>query len=68
MCEECNIHDVHGQHVYSGLDISKKSWRVSIYVGSQYYRSFTQPPHPEALRRYLEHNFPGAKYHSVYEA
>jgi transposase len=65
---QCNIQDLHGQHVYSGLDISKKSWRVSIYVGSQFYKAFTQPPQPEALRTYLEHNFPGAEYHSVYEA
>ena len=68
MRTQCNIRDLHGQHVYSGIDIAKRSWRVSIYVGSQYYRSFTQPPQPEALRTYLEHNFPGAKYHSVYEA
>jgi transposase len=65
---QCNIRDLHGQHVYSGLDISKKSWRVSIYVGSHCYTAFTQPPQPEALRSYLEHNFPGAEYHSVYEA
>jgi transposase len=68
MCGQCNIQDLHGQHVYSGLDISKKSWRVSIYVGSQFYKAFTQPPQPEALGRYLEHTFPGAEYHSVYEA
>lgn len=68
MCAQCNIQDLHGQHVYSGLDVSKKSWHVSICVGSQFYKSFTQPPHAEALRVYLQHNFPGATYHSAYEA
>jgi len=68
MWQKCNIQDLHGQHVFSGIDIAKRSWRVSVVVGSQFYRSFTQPPQPEALRTYLQHNFPGATYHSTYEA
>jgi transposase len=37
-------------------------------IGSQFYRAFTQPPEPEALCHYLQNHFPGAEYHSVYEA
>jgi transposase len=68
MYTQGNIPDLHGQQIYVGIDVAKKSWRVSIFIGSQFFKTFTQPPHPEALRTYLERNFPGARYHSVYEA
>ncbi len=32
------------------------------------HKTFTQPPDPAVLRNYLERNFPGATYHTVYEA
>lgn len=56
------------QDIFVGLDISKKSWKVCIYVGQHYHRSFSQPPLPEVLVRYLRTNFPGGDYHCVYEA
>ena len=68
MCAQSNIQDRQGQHVYAGFDVAKKSWHVSIHVGSQFYKSFTQPPRAEVLGTYLQHNFPGATHHSVYEA
>jgi transposase len=57
-----------GQDVYAGIDIGKKSWTVCVYVGQEYHKRFVQPPHPEVLAEYLRRNFPGAVYHSVYEA
>lgn len=57
-----------GQHVYVGIDIAKKSWKVCIYLGKVYHKEFAQPPNPEVLVDYLHRNFPGAIYHSVYEA
>jgi transposase len=68
MVPEGTISTVDGQRIYSGIDVSKKSWRVSIMIGSHYYRAFTQVPEPEALCRYLQKHFPRAEYHSVYEA
>ncbi len=60
--------DFTDQEVFVGLDISKKSWKVCIYVGPYHHRTFTQPPWPDILVRYLRTNFPGARYHCVYEA
>ena len=57
-----------GQDVFVGIDVGKKSWTVCVYVGQEYHKRFVQPPHPELLAEYLRRNFPGAVYHSVYEA
>ena len=57
-----------GQPIYIGLDVHKKSWSVSIFTKHGEYKSFSQTPKAEALMNYLQHHFPGAQYHSVYEA
>ncbi len=57
-----------GQHVYAGIDMGKKSWKISVYLGQAFHKRFAQPPDPEVLANYLERNFPGAAYHTVYEA
>ena len=68
MHSECTKVQFIGQHVYVGIDVAKKSWKVSIYLGKAYHKHFAQPPNAEALVDYLRRNFPGATYHSVYEA
>jgi len=65
---ECTQVDFTGQHVYVGLDVAKKSWKVCILVGEQLHRKFSQDPDAGGLARYLRRNFPGAQYHCVYEA
>jgi transposase len=67
MHAECTKVQFTGQHVYLGMDIAKKSWKVCIYLGKVYHKHFAQPPDPEVLVDYLHRNFPGATYHSVYE-
>ncbi len=57
-----------GQHVYVGIDVARKSWKVCIYVGQSYHKRFSQRPDPKTLVEHLERNFPGAVYHTVYEA
>jgi len=57
-----------GQSIYVGLDVHKKSWSVSIFSEHCEHKKFTQPPEVDKLVHYLKHNFPGADYHSVYEA
>jgi transposase len=55
--------------IYVGLDVHKKSWAVSIYVGNIYYKSFSiSPPSSKVLIEFLEKNFIGGRYHVVYEA
>lgn len=60
--------DFTGQPIYIGMDVHKKSWTVSIQSASCEHKTFTQPPEVEILVNYLRRNFPGASYHSVYEA
>ncbi len=57
-----------GQHVYAGIDLGKRNWKISVYLGQAFHKRFAQPPDPEVLADYLERNFPGATYHTVYEA
>jgi transposase len=56
------------EEVYVGLDVSKNSWKVCIYLGAYYHCRFTQPPKPEILVKYLHKHLPGGRYHCVYEA
>lgn len=61
------ILDFSGQNVYIGLDVHKASWAVNIRIDNIEHRTFTQPPDPIALHKYLVKNFPGANYYSAYE-
>jgi transposase len=60
--------DFTGKDLFVGLDVHKKSWSVTIIVDGIEHRTFTQPPDPEALEKYLQRSFPGGTYHSAYEA
>lgn len=57
-----------GETIHVGLDVHLKSWNVSLYYGSQYLRSFHQPPNPDALSSLLHRDFPGATFNCAYEA
>jgi transposase len=60
--------DFSNQPIYVGLDVHKKSWSVSIFTKHGEYKNFSQPPKADTLIQYLQEHFPGALYHSVYEA
>ncbi len=60
--------DFIGQNVYAGIDIHLKSWKVTIMVNDREHKTFSQDPSAELLANYLRKNFPGAAYHSAYEA
>lgn len=57
-----------GQDFYIGLDTHKKNWTVSIFSKDFEHKTFSQNPNPDILAGYLQRNFPGGTYHSVYEA
>ena len=57
-----------GQSIYVGIDSHKKNWEVTISGQEFIHKSFSQDPNPEILASYLKRNFPGARYHAVYEA
>ena len=60
--------DFKGQNIYVGIDVHLKSWSVAVLSESSILKKFSQDPQPEALHKFLVTNYPGATYHSVYEA
>jgi transposase len=57
-----------GQNVFVGIDAHLKSRTVSILTDHLFHKTFTQHASAVPLHNYLERNFPGGVYHSVYEA
>ena len=57
-----------GQNIYIGIDVHLKSWSVAVLSENVVLKKFSQNPDPEALLKFLVTNYPGANYHSVYEA
>ncbi len=66
--EQNNKLDFSGQDIFIGLDIHKKNWTVSIFTKDFEHKTFSQNPEVNILVNYLRRNFPGANYHSTYEA
>lgn len=60
--------DFKGQNIFVGIDVHLKSWTVTILTQALNHKTFTQPASVDTLSGYLVRNFPGASYHSVYEA
>jgi transposase len=54
--------------LYVGIDVHKKQWSVSIFTQAAHHRTFCQPPSPDALKSYIDKNFPGATVTCAYEA
>ena len=65
---QSNKLDFKGQNIYVGIDVHKKDWAVTVLSEHAVLKKFSQPPQPEALRKFLVTNYPGASYKSVYEA
>lgn len=68
MQKQINNKSFEGQTIYSGMDVHKKNWKVTILCGNIEHKQFNQNPDPEILANYLNRNFPGATYKAVYEA
>ena len=47
-----------GQSIYIGIDVHKKSWKVSIMVDDVFFQTFSQSPCVSALLSYLGNRFP----------
>lgn len=54
--------------IFAGIDVHKKHWNVSIYVGNTHHRDLHQPPTAAYLHSYLSKMFPGGSYQSIYES
>ena len=56
------------KHFYIGLDVHKKQWTVCISDKQLMIENYTMNPSPQELKKHLDKRYPGATFHSVYEA
>lgn len=68
MQKQSNKIDFKGRHIYVGIDVHLKSWKVTVMTERLTVKTFSQDPSPEILHQFLVRNFPNANYHSAYEA
>jgi transposase len=68
MLNKTNQLNFSGENVYVGIDVHKKSWKVTIQMDELVYKTFTQNPQANLLESYLKRNFPMATYLCAYEA
>lgn len=57
-----------GKEIYLGIDVHKKNWNVSVYLGDMFYQTFHQESDSKILHQYLQHHFSGGNYKACYEA
>ena len=57
-----------GQEIFIGLDVHKRSWKVTELYGGNCIKTYSMKPSPAELAKRLNREYPGAKYNSVYEA
>jgi len=57
-----------GQDLYIGIDVHKNNWSVTIIFMGIIIKTFSMNPDPKELMKYLQKNYPGGIYHTVYEA
>lgn len=65
---ESNDKKFKGQNFYVGIDVHKKSWKVTILNSEMRLNNFSQDPDPGLLISHLRRNYPGGNFHLVYEA
>ena len=60
--------DFKNQQFSVGLDVHKKTWKVTIRTGGISLKTYSSNPSPEEVSEYMKKKYPGGDYHSVYEA
>lgn len=60
--------DFQNQVFFIGLDVHKKSWKVTIKSLRMELKTFTMNPSAKDLYNYMRKNYPGGKYYTCYEA
>lgn len=63
-----NALNYNGENIYVGIDVHKKSWRISLMSDVLVLKGFSMASDPDGLVSYLHRHYPGATYYSVYEA
>lgn len=66
--QECKSVSFKGQTIFIGMDVHKKSWRVTERHGGHDLKTYNMTPSTEELVKRLHKQYPEAGYRSVYEA
>lgn len=68
MQTQINKNAFKGKKIYVGIDVHKRSWKVTIMLDEITHKTFSQDPEAKILGDYLRYNLPGGTYLSAYEA
>jgi transposase len=68
MHSENKILDFKNQPFFVGIDVHQKSWTVTIRSTKIVLKTFSMNPSAKELSRYMNENYPGGSFLSVYEA
>lgn len=60
--------DFTGQKIFTGIDVHKSNWMLTLEMDDITLKTFSQPPDPEVLAKYLKKHYPNAEYLCGYEA
>lgn len=60
--------DFSGHQIHLGMDVHKKNWSISVFIGDIFYQTFHQESEVSILKSYLQKNFPGGHVYACYEA
>ncbi len=60
--------DFTGQKIFTGIDVHKNNWMLTIETNDLVLKTFSQPPEPVILTKYLKKHYPNAQYLCGYEA
>jgi transposase len=60
--------DFINQLFFVGIDVHQRSWTVTIRSAGKVLRTYSMNPSAMELARYMNENYPGGTYISVYEA
>lgn len=60
--------DYTDEEFFLGIDVHKKSWKVTVRINGMELKTFSMDRSPEQLYRYMHKRYPGGSYYSVYEA
>lgn len=65
---QCSTSSFDGQRVYCGFDVHKRTWDVCVRANGCQVKAFHTDSDAGAIIARLKAAFPGAEFHSVYEA
>ena len=65
---QCSTSSFDGQRVYCGFDVHKRTWDVCVRINGCQVKAFHTDSDVGSIVSRLKRAFPGAEFHSVYEA